>query len=120
MANELKITSALRFSKGTVRYDIAESDQYVDISGDHSIYRTQEIGTSAETLDIGEISTVGWSFFRNLDNTNYVEIGYDDTGFKNLIKLKPGEYCMVRLGQNAPYARADTAAVDLEYIFVED
>ena len=120
MANELKITTALRFVKGTINFDIAESDQYVDVSGDHSIYRTQEIGTSAETLDIGEITTVGWAFFRNLDNTNYVDIGYDDSGFKNLIRLKAGKYCIFRLAQNTPYAKANTANIDLEYILIED
>ena len=120
MANELKITNAFRFSKNTVRFDITDTDQYIDVSGDHSIYRTQEIGTTSEALDIGEITTVGWAFFRNLDNTNYIEIGYYDTIFRNLIKLKAEEYCICRLGQNAPYAQANTAAADLEYIFIED
>jgi hypothetical protein len=55
-----------------------------------------------------------------LDATNYVQIGYDDTGFKPTIKLKAGEYCVCRLGQDAPYAQADTGAVDLEYILIED
>ena len=56
-----------------------------------------------------------------MDATNYVEIGYDDSGFKNMIKLKAGEqFGPVRLGQNAPYAQADTGAVDLEYVLIED
>jgi hypothetical protein len=70
---------------------------------------------------VGEITTVGLAWFRNMDSTNYVEIGYDDSGFKKLIKLKAGEqFGPVRLAQSAPYAQADTAAVDLEYMLIED
>ena len=122
MANELKITTQLRLSKGSVSLIIGTASHYVDVSGDHSIHRTQEVGfAAAEALDIGEITTVGYCWFRNLDADNFVEIGYDDSGFKNLIKLKAGEQCgPVRLGQDAPYAQADTAAVDLEYVIIED
>ena len=122
MANELKITTQLRYEKGNVKITVGSDDHYVDVSGDHSIHKTQEIGfAAAEALDIGEITTVGYGWFRNMDSTNYVEIGYDDTGVKALIKLKAGEQSgPVRLGQDAPYAQADTAAVDLEYILIED
>jgi len=58
--------------------------------------------------------------FRNLDATNFVEIGYDDSGFKNVIKLKAGETFITRISQSAPYAKADTAAVELFYIIYED
>jgi hypothetical protein len=121
MSSELKIQTLLRFAKGTVTLRVDEDVQYIDISGDHSIHRTQEIGhAAAETLDVGEVGTVGWCYFRNADFTNYVEIGYDDSGFKPTLKLKASEWCICRLGQDAPYAQADTAAVDLEYMIIED
>jgi hypothetical protein len=121
MADELKITGQLWFTKGGIKINLGTRDHFVTVSGDHAIHKSQEIGTSAEALDIGEITTVGYCWFRNMDSTNFVEIGYDDTGFKNLIKLKAGEECgPVRLGQGAPYALADTAAVDLEYVIIED
>jgi hypothetical protein len=34
-------------------------------------------------------------------------------------KLLPGEVALLRLGTSAPYARADTAAADLEFGVVE-
>ena len=121
MANELKIRTGLWLTKGNVKETIAETDKYITVSGDHVVHQTQEIGfAAAEALNVGEITTVGWAYFRNLDSTNFVEIGYDDSGFKDLLKLKAGEWCICRLSQNAPYAKADTAAVDLEYIRIED
>ena len=121
MANEIKVRIGLWVSKGNVSEDVAETDQYLTMTGDHLVHQTQEIGfAAAEALNVGEITTVGWAYFRNLDATNYVQIGYDDTGFKPTIKLKAGEYCVCRLGQDAPYAQADTGAVDLEYILIED
>lgn len=122
MANEIKISSQLRFIKGGVKITVGTANHYVDVSGDHSVHNTQEIGTNAEALGVGEIGTVGYCWFRNMDGTNFVEIGYNDVGgFMNVIKLKAGEECgPVRLGQDAPYAKADTAAVDLEYVIVED
>jgi len=122
MSNELKIVTSMSFQKGNVKLGVAECSQYIDVSGDYSIHRVQAIGFAAhEALDIGEITTVGWGYFKNLDDTNFVEIGFDSTGtFEGLIKLKAGEFCFARLGQDAPYALADTGAVDLEYMLIED
>lgn len=122
MSNELKVVTSMSYSKGNVKLGVAENNQYVDVSGDHSVHRTQEVGFAAhEALDVGEITTVGWGYFRNLDSTNYVEIGIDDGGsFEAVVKLKAGEFCFCRLASNAPYAQADTGAVDLEYMLIED
>ena len=79
------------------------------------------IGTSHEALPMGDVSTAGWARLENLDATNYVEIGVVVTGtFYPTIKLKATEFCVVRLGTNAPYARANTAAVQLDYVILQD
>jgi hypothetical protein len=122
MANEITYTNTMKYVKNSVTIYTGSADLNITVTGDHFVHRTQEIGhAAAEALHVGEIGTVGLAWFRNMDDTNYVEVGYDDSGFKNLIKLKAGEsFGPVRLGQDAPYAQADTAAVDLEYILIED
>jgi hypothetical protein len=82
---------------------------------------TQNIGTTHEALGLGSLTTPGFAVFQNLDATNFIELGIDDTGtFEAFAKLKPGEIGMIRLTTLAPYAKADTAAVDLFYLIYED
>ena len=121
MANELKIITQMRFSKGGTELIRGSKDTFVTVSGNYAVHNVQAVGfAAAEALIKGDITTVGYCWFKNLDATNFVEVGYDDTGFKNVIKLKAGEEAVVRLGQNTPQAQADTAGVKLEYIMVED
>ncbi|QNN24328.1 hypothetical protein HED60_19310 [Planctomycetales bacterium ZRK34] len=123
MANEITITQ-LKFSvaKGDIALDKTISNQQIDMSGDAFVWQVQNVGTSHEALSVpSEIATAGYAFFRNLDDTNFVEIGIDDTAtFESVIKLKPSEFALLRLSTTAPYAKADTAAVNLEYLIVED
>lgn len=121
MTEELEVRLELSFSKSGVKIGTGKQTGILDVSGDYAIHNVQAIGfAAAEALSVGEITTAGYAWFHNIDSTNYVEIGYDDSGFKNLIKLKAGEQAIVRLGQDAPYAQADTASVDLEYVIIED
>lgn len=80
------------------------------------------IGFAAhEALPMGDVVTAGWAFFQNLGPTNFVLIGIDIAGaFHQFAKLKAGEAGLIRLGTNAPYAKADTAAVNLLYLILAD
>lgn len=76
----------------------------------------QNVGTSAENLAVGEISSEGWGFFRNMDDTNYVEIGWDATGFQSAFKLLAGDVAVVPLNPARTWqAQANTAAVNLYF-----
>ena len=76
----------------------------------------QNIGTSEEAITLGEVTSPGWAFFINRDETNFIELRVA-TGGAKFAKLKPGEFAFLRLGSGAqaPYAIADTAACQLEY-----
>jgi len=80
------------------------------------------IGFAAhEAIVMGDVSTAGWARFENLDSTNYVQIGIDvGAVFYPFVKLKATEFCFLRLGTNAPYAKANTAAVQLDYEIFQD
>jgi len=77
--------------------------------------------STGQALVLQGVSTCGWARFENLDATNYVEIGVSVSSvFYPFIKLKPTEFCIVRLGSNAPYARANTLSVQLDYEIFTD
>jgi len=84
---------------------------------------TQTIGFAAhEALVVTDITTLGVAFFRNRDAANFVEIGVDvGATFYPLVRLNAGESYVLRLSQGITvYAQADTAAVILERIILDD
>jgi len=85
------------------------------------VRNVQNIGTTEEALDLGDVTVPGIAIFENLDDTNYVEIGSKPAAtFYPLVKVKPGEKYILRLGVTAPFAKADTAAVELDYRIYDD
>jgi hypothetical protein len=120
MANELTYQLQARLGNGNLIDSYASGSLSADQSTASLIRNTQNIGTSAEALALGGVTTPGFAVFQNLDDTNYVEIGVDSGGFVAVVKLKPGEQAILRLATTAPQARANTAAVDLFYIIYSD
>ena len=119
MANELTVSCSMRFSKSSREASKSYSGIQIDVSGTKVTRLEQTIGTDEEALDIGDIGTAGYIICKNLDDTNYIEIR-PGSGAADLIKLKAGEVAMFRLALNGPYAIADTAACDLEFLLIED
>lgn len=119
MANELTVSCSLRFSKSGREVSKSYSGIQVTVSGDKWVFGVQEIGTSEEAIDVGDIGTAGFMICKNLDATNFVEIR-PGSATADLVKMKAGEPAMFRLALNGPYAIADTAAVDLEFLILED
>lgn len=119
MANELTVSCSGRFSKSGREISKSYSGIQIDVSGDKVTQLIQEIGTSEEALDIGDVGTAGYLLLKNLDDTNYVTIR-PGAGETDLVKLKAGEVAMFRLALDGPYAIADTAACDVELTLIED
>lgn len=119
MADELRISALLDVELSTGVKINKRFNATLDVSGDVATYNVQEVGTTEETLTISaDLTTGGYVLAKNLDDTNYVEIG-STTGVYD-IKLKAGEFALWRHNSAAIYAKADTAAIDLEYVVVED
>jgi hypothetical protein len=118
MANELTVSCSVRFSKAGREASKSYAGIQIDVTGDKVTQLIQEIGTTEEALDIGDIGTAGYVIMKNLDAENFIEIR-PGSGTADLIKLKAGEVAMFRLALNGPYAIADTAACDLEMLLIE-
>jgi hypothetical protein len=115
VANEVTTTITMTYE------DAFEADASVgkenfqrSVSTKRPFKNVQAIGTSEEAITLGDGGTFKELYLRNLDETNYVEIKVA-TGGAIFCKLLPGEDTLVRLGSGAqaPYAIANTAAVNL-------
>jgi len=121
MANELKVTSRIQYTPtvtGMQSVDTGSIEFYVTMAGSDYVSLTQEIGTTEEALDIPtDIGTAGYILIKNLDSTNFVEVGLTAS---YTIKLKAGEVALFRADSNSLYAKADTANVNVQLYIFED
>lgn len=120
MANELTLTLKAVFAKSGTSItfpDAAAQEISVTVSGTKFVHNRQSIGTSEEAIALGEVSTGGYFIGINRDATNYLEIR-SGTGGTDLVRLNAGEVCCFRMSgdSSAPFAIANTAACELEYI----
>lgn len=118
MANELKLSVQMVFTKGTRTVSKRTGDLTFDVAGDKWTHLIQEIGLAEEALQLGDIAAGGYCFLHNLDATNFVSIRRA-TAEGNAIKIGPGEIALFRLEATAPFAIADTAACDVEIVLLE-
>lgn len=120
MADEITAKVYLDVNKtGVPQVTKAPGQISITMTGTNLILATQEIGTSAEAIVLGEVGTPGMCLLHNSDDTNFVEIGHDNGGFETDIKMLAGEWALFRMNNAAPQAKADTAAVVLEYFIIE-
>jgi hypothetical protein len=123
MANEITVIAGMNWSKTYLKGQIPTQATQITMTGTHRCASVQDIGFAAHELLVipAELATLGYAYLRNLDSTNYVEIGRDVAAtFYPVLKLKPGEVALVRFSNVALYAKANTAAVKLQYDVLED
>lgn len=120
MANEITVVQTIRYSKNGISLNRTITKQITQTGNPYSA-GVQNIGTTHELLVFGDVATPGITQLLNTDSTNYVEIGIVTGGvFYPLTKLKAGEPQQFRFGTTAPYAKANTGAVLLEFTIFDD
>lgn len=118
MSREIQLAASVRFSKSGSIIETVLASMYVDVSGLGGIKSKVTIGTTDETLDLGDITTPGYLVIKNLDSTNYVSWGPDGTVYPN--KAKAGEFAVVRWNGAAIHIKANTASCEVEYTLLPD
>ncbi len=120
MANELTISLELEYVSGQSKTRLIEKkSKRFTVVGSLRSQGVQSIGTSEEAIGLNSVVNLGFAYFENLDSTNFVEIR-PATAVADCIRLNAGEFCFLRLAADAaPFAIADTAAVDLQFIIWE-
>lgn len=121
MANEISMTLRLNASKGGATVDSGSKLKQLTMSGSKMVQTVIAVGTASELLTIGDLAGVPAAvMITNLDATNFVLIS-GETGFTAVMQLKilAGESVLITPLAATLYAKADTAACNLQLIAVE-
>ena len=121
MANEITVTTRIAVINGNYKEERTSKIQ-ADQSATGGQAGVQNIGTSYEAVTLGNVSTEGYVHLRNLDSTNYLEVGLDaGADLTPVIRLNAGEVALFRLSTSATlFAKANTASVDLDVCILEN
>lgn len=122
MAAEITLTSTVSATKSGRVLPALGGTMSIDWSGkdyDEGIISAATTAAGVAFSIKSSLSALGVGFFKNLDSTNYVEIGTSQGGtFYPILRLLAGEAYAVRIAHLAItdlYYRANTAAVDLQF-----
>jgi hypothetical protein len=98
-------------------------DNYTSSASTHYEVQYREVGTSAETLEMGGFTAVEHVVIKNKDATNYVTCTWDSAGngsTDNIIRIAAGKFAVIpdlTPGSDL-ILTANTAACDCEVIVV--
>jgi hypothetical protein len=121
MANEIRNQFQITVSKNGDALTFPSS-VVNDMSGNVIYKNTQAIGTSTEAIVLSaDISgTPSWMVLKNIDPTNFIEVGLDSASPMTQVfaKLKAGQGFAFPPGTATLYAKADTGACNLVVIAI--
>lgn len=119
MANEINVSATVTATKGNLSVSRTGQKQS-DLGTARYAAGAMSLTTTEAAIPLGPVTTPGVSYFKNLDTTNYLEIGLRPSGtFYAAVKLLPSELAVLRLGTAAPYARAGAGTPLLDYTILE-
>ena len=114
MADEIAITLAVSVTNGNFLDNINMGTLQFNQSNEGVDGSVVEIATSETTISLSDLTTEGYMLLRNLDTTNYIDIGPDSTGQVDFIRLLAGEVALFPLTPGPTVkATANTAACNL-------
>jgi hypothetical protein len=120
-ASEATIVASLQFAKGNIGTVVMASGSVArDVAGSVYTRNVQDVGFAArEAMLLGDAGTGGYCLMHNADATNFVDVFPDAAGTDPvLMRLKAKDWALFRLQASAPYLKADTAAVKVEYFLL--
>lgn len=98
--------------------EISFSDKFSTTTPTLGMYNYDSIGTTAEALDISDISTIELIVIKNLDSSNYVELDCNySSSFSADIQVDAGKIAIFK-PSGVVQAKANTAACNVEYIII--
>ena len=126
MANEMSMVGSIIVTATNFSERIEPGAILIDLADRTVVSGVKNVDTTAAGIELvpttSGLASGGVYFFRNLDDTDSVQIGQDESGtFDAMILLKPGEYAIGRLptdmpGTTALFARAVTNDCDVQFV----
>jgi hypothetical protein len=80
----------------------------------------QSIPTSWTAINLGSVTSLGYIIYKNLNDTNYLELSADSGGANPLVKAKALDFGMFRLTGSTLFARSNTTACLFSYTIISN
>jgi hypothetical protein len=90
MADELTLSARVRYEKSDAALSRDLTERSFSVSGTPFLDQVQTVGTSEETVDLGDVTAGGVCIVENLDTSNYVELTPSSAGSKLVILYPKG------------------------------
>ncbi len=127
MANELTVTVSASYEKANHTLTFSPPSDEITVAGDLYSSGVQNVPSSGEgeALVLNDLTAgaQGWAWFQNIGTSadSHVSIGpRDGSGtFVECFQLKGGEFAIMRLGDQALYAKASTGTLDIFYSILQ-
>jgi len=120
MANEITVTAKLECTNGNLGTSVRPSSHKFDQTAVGAYDAVHNIGTTEENITtFQDLTTEGWCYIRNLDATNYCQVGFSTAVYG--IRLEAGEPALFRCEPAVTlYLKANTAATNIRIVVLED
>lgn len=116
MASEITLSFGFSATKSSLKYSNPSHSLLVDLTGTRYLVNCQRVGTADEALVVGDLATAGYMWAKNLDPTNYIQIGL---AASYTIRLKALQELLVPIDTLSLFAKANTAECLLQYVIFE-
>jgi hypothetical protein len=118
MADEIQMTARLYASKNGAYLPSVTYTKSATMVGTDMGSQTQVIGLTVETLDVPvDVTSPYKLLISNLDNTNYVELGFVSGTYT--MRIPAGETLLIPYVSATLYLLANTSAVTVQATFCE-
>jgi hypothetical protein len=118
MANEITFSAALNYSDSeSASIGLGVNALSATVATKKYMYSKMSVTTAALAINLGPVSSLGWGVFINRDTTNYLQLLTSNGGVA-FARLGAGQAALFYFGSGvtAPYAQANTAACQMEYL----
>lgn len=121
MANQIQAQFSFTLQNGDHSEHVEVNDFQDSQTGLGAHKPILSIGTVEEVVSFGDVTTPKYLFFRNLDDTNFVQIGPESGGaLVPLASPGPGQWGFLPLDPGVILrAKADTAACKVLFLITE-
>ena len=122
MANEVSVNVSVAVKNGNFDQSFSVGGVRFDQTTQGASSGIVDIGTAVETISLGDVTTAGYSAFRNLSTatsgTAYIALGhYDGTNLHEFAALRRGQPAVLPLRSNVTVgAKAYGSAGKMHYI----
>jgi len=115
MADEISVTTQVRLSNGDLEDQFSTTKTF-DQTTARMMCTVVDVGTTEETIALGDLAAPKMIYLTNLDDTNYVEFGVDSSGFIPMGRVYPGDPSgAIPAAASITYQlKANTAACDVK------